>query len=69
MEERPFFSIITPVYNCKRFLKKCIQSVLDQTYLSWELILIDDGSTDTSGEICESFSYDNRVKVIHQSNA
>lgn len=69
MEERPFFSIITPVYNCKRFLKKCIQSVLDQTYLSWELILIDDGSTDTSGEICESFSYDNRVKVVHQSNA
>lgn len=69
MEQQPFFSIITPVYNCKRFLKKCIQSVLDQTYLSWELILIDDGSTDSSGEICESFSYDSRVKVIHQSNA
>lgn len=69
MEQQPFFSIISPVYNCKRFLKKCIQSVLDQTYLSWELILIDDGSTDSSGEICESFSYDSRIKVIHQSNA
>lgn len=64
----PFFSIITPVYNCQRFLKKAIQSVIDQTYSSWELILIDDGSTDSTGDICDSFFYDNRIKVIHQSN-
>lgn len=64
----PFFSIITPVYNCQRFLKKAIQSVIDQTYTSWELILIDDGSTDSTGDICDSFSYDSRIKVIHQSN-
>lgn len=65
----PFFSIITPVYNCRRFLKKCIQSVIDQTYESWELILIDDGSTDSSGEICDSFCQDSRIKVIHQDNS
>lgn len=65
----PFFSIITPVYNCKRFIKKCIQSVLNQSYDFWELILIDDGSTDGSGEICDSYCYDKRIKVIHQNNA
>jgi len=65
----PFFSIITPVYNCKRYLKRCIESVFAQTYTSWELILIDDGSTDSSGEICDGFCYDARVKVIHQKNS
>lgn len=64
----PYFSIITPVYNSQKYLRKCIKSVLDQTYSSWELILIDDGSTDASGEICDSFCYDTRVKVIHQNN-
>lgn len=65
----PFFSIVTPVYNGERFIKKCIESVLNQTYESWELILIDDGSTDASGRICDDFCYDPRVKVIHQKNA
>lgn len=65
----PFFSIITPVYNCKKYIKKCIESVINQTYTSWELILIDDGSTDGSGEICDSFCYDSRIQVIHQDNA
>lgn len=65
---KPFFSIITPVYNGEQFIKKCIESVINQTYGFWELILIDDGSTDASGLICDSFCYDERVKVIHQVN-
>lgn len=65
---QPFFSIITPVYNCRRYIRKCIESVLNQTYQSWELILVDDGSTDSSGEICDSYCYDSRIRVIHQNN-
>jgi glycosyltransferase involved in cell wall biosynthesis len=67
--ENPFFSIITPVYNSERFLRECIDSVLNQTYSSWELILIDDGSKDNSGKICDKFaSMDSRIKVIHKEN-
>lgn len=65
----PFFSIITPVYNCQKYIRKCIESVIEQTYTSWELILIDDGSTDASGAICDSFCSDSRITVIHQKNA
>ena len=65
----PFFSIITPVYNCEKYLKECISSVINQTYPSWELILVDDGSTDLSGKICDEFCQDTRIKVIHQKNA
>lgn len=64
----PFFSIITPVYNCRKYIRKCIESVMEQTYTSWELILVDDGSTDSSGEICDEFSRNSRIKVIHQDN-
>lgn len=64
----PFFSIVVPVYNCEKYLKQGIESVLKQTYQSWELILIDDGSTDMSGEICDNFVADSRVKVVHQKN-
>lgn len=66
---QPYFSIITPVYNCRRYIRKCIESVINQTYKSWELILVDDGSTDSSDEICDSYCYDSRIKVIHQDNA
>ncbi len=65
----PYFSIITPVYNSQRYIRKCIESVIEQTFSSWELILIDDGSTDASGKICDSFCYDTRIRVIHQDNA
>ena len=65
----PFFSIITPVYNCEKYLKECIVSVINQTYESWELILVDDGSTDASGDICDEYSGDSRIKIIHQDNA
>lgn len=65
----PFFSIITPVFNCEKYIRQCIESVINQTYTSWELILVDDGSTDASGEICDNYCCDTRIKVIHQKNA
>lgn len=65
----PFISIIAPVYNIDKYVGAFIKSVLSQTYTNWELILIDDGSTDNSGKICDDFSsQDNRIKVIHQLN-
>jgi len=60
-------SIIIPVYNSEQYLDRCINSVLDQTHEDLELILVNDGSTDKSGEICDSFALnDERIKVIHK---
>lgn len=65
----PILSIIVPVYNVEEYLDNCIQSILHQTYQDWELILVDDGSTDRSREICERFAAkDSRIIVIHQNN-
>lgn len=62
-------SVIVPVYNVEPFLRKCLDSLESQTYTNWEAILIDDGSTDTSGYICDEYAEnDNRFKVIHQKN-
>lgn len=62
-------SVIIPVYNAELFLRKCIDSVVSQTYLSIEVLLIDDGSTDNSGAICdERAQKDTRVRVIHKKN-
>ena len=62
-------SIIIPVYNSEQYLDRCINSVLDQTHEDLELILVNDGSTDKSGEICDSFALnDERIKVIHKKN-
>ena len=62
-------SIIIPVYNSEAFLDKCIQSTINQTYDNIEVILVDDGSIDSSGEICDTYaSIDDRVKVIHKKN-
>lgn len=70
MEKRNFISIIVPVYNSARYLPQCIESILNQTCPDFELLLIDDGSRDSSGEICESYAErDTRVRVIHQENA
>ena len=63
------FSIIVPVYNVEKFLPKCIESILGQTFTDFELILVDDGSTDNSGKICDEYaSRDKRIIVIHKSN-
>lgn len=65
----PFFSVIVPTYNNEADLEKCIRSILDQTYLNFELILVDDGSTDSTPEICDYFvKLDYRVKAIHKQN-
>ena len=63
-------SIIVPVYNAQRYLENCVQSILAQTYRDFQLILVNDGSTDESGNLCDGFaSRDSRVTVIHQKNA
>ncbi len=62
-------SIICPVYNCSSYLKTLVDSIIVQSYKDWELILIDDGSTDSSGLLCDEYSsIDKRVRVIHQEN-
>lgn len=62
-------SIIVPVYNVEKYLDECIQSIVSQSYTDWECILIEDGSTDKSGDICDQWAkQDQRIKVIHQEN-
>ncbi|PNT91462.1 glycosyltransferase [Clostridium thermosuccinogenes] len=62
-------SVIVPVYNVEKYLRRCVDSIISQTYRNLEIILIDDGSTDSSGEICDEYSkYDDRIIVIHQPN-
>lgn len=62
-------SVIVPVYNTEKYIEKCVMSILNQTYKNLEIILIDDGSTDNSPQICDSLAEkDNRIAVIHQPN-
>ena len=68
--ENALISVIVPVYNTSQYLPVCIESILCQTYKNLEIILIDDGSTDSSGEICDKYAQkDPRIKVIHKKNA
>lgn len=63
-------SFILPVYNAENTLKRCLDSILKQTYCDYEVIIIDDGSIDNSGKICDSYSLnDNRFRVVHKENA
>ena len=65
----PEISIIVPVYKVEKYLEKCVNSILEQTFTNFELILVDDGSPDGSGQICDAYAtIDKRVRVIHQKN-
>lgn len=67
--KKDLISVIIPVYNVEKFLKKCLDSVINQTYTNLEIIVVDDGSKDKSGEICDSYkNKDARIKVIHKQN-
>ena len=68
-QKMPLISIIVPVYQVKDYIGECVESLLDQTYTNLEILLVDDGSTDGSGEICDQYAdRDNRVRVVHQEN-
>ena len=65
----PLISIIVPVYNVEDYLRECLDSIVNQTYKNLDIILVDDGSTDSSGKICDKYvDKDNRIKVIHNEN-
>ena len=65
----PELSIVVPVYNAQAFLHDCVQSILSQDYVDFELLLVDDGSTDGSAGICDSYvKKDRRVRVFHKPN-
>ena len=69
MDNQALISVIIPVYNVEEYLRECIESVLNQTFRDFEIILVDDGSTDSSGDICDEYvEKDERVTVIHQKN-
>lgn len=69
MESGPLISLIVPVYNVKDYLEECLESIIKQSYTKLEIILVDDGSTDGSAEICDRYGQaDNRFKVFHQEN-
>ena len=69
MNRETLLSVIIPVYNVEEYLVRCVDSILAQTYKNLEVILVDDGSSDGSGAICDVFAAkDSRVKVIHKPN-
>lgn len=69
MQENQLISVIVPVYNVEKYLDKCIESIVSQSYTNLEIILVDDGSTDNSGEKCDIWAKkDDRISVIHKEN-
>lgn len=69
MNDNKLISIVVPVYNVESYISRCINSILRQTYRNIEVVLVDDGSTDSSGDICDSYALlDSRITVIHKLN-
>ncbi len=68
-EYKPLISVVIPIYNVERYIRKCIDSAINQTYTNLEIILVDDGSPDLCGKICDEYLViDTRIKVIHKKN-
>lgn len=68
-KKEPLISVIVPVYNTKQYLPRCLDSILSQSFTNFEILLVDDGSTDGSGAICDKYAAkDNRVRVFHKEN-
>lgn len=68
-EQNILFSIIVPIFNVSAYVRKCIESIVNQTYQNLDIILVDDGSTDDSGDICDEYAEkDSRIRVIHKVN-
>jgi len=66
---KELLSVIVPIFNVEEYLAECIESIISQSYRNLEIILVDDGSNDCSGKICDEYAkVDDRIKVIHQSN-
>ena len=66
---KPVISVVVPVFNCERFLSRCLDSIVRQTYPALDIILVDDGSSDRSGEICDAYAAeDPRIRVFHTEN-
>lgn len=69
MKALPIVSVIIPVYNVERYLRECLESVINQTYKELQIIVVDDGSTDSSGKMCDEYAQrDQRIQVIHKEN-
>lgn len=69
MDANPLISVIVPIYNVEEYLEECLRSLINQTYKNLEIILVNDGSPDRCGEICETFAnLDTRIKVLHKAN-
>lgn len=69
MNNKDTISVIIPVYNVEKYIEECVESIINQTYKNMEIILVDDGSTDNSGKICDEYiEKDERIKVIHKKN-
>lgn len=65
----PLITVIVPVYNIEKYLERCVESIRNQTYTNLEILLVDDGSTDKSGEMCDAFAKeDDRIRAIHKEN-
>ena len=65
----PIISVVIPIYKVEKHLDRCIKSVINQTYKNLEIILVDDGSPDNCGNICDNYAeQDHRIKVIHKDN-
>ena len=65
----PFVSVVVPVYNAEKSIERCVESVARQRFVDWELLLVDDGSSDKSGSICDTLAAgDGRIQVFHKEN-